>query len=380
MTPAGSVVGATSILAHGADADHFVLVVVAEGFTAAEQASFESAVTDLLADMQATAPYDDPAVWQRFNIYRLDVDSTQSGADNPVACADDPAGFVALPPSAAGTYLDAGYCTGGIRRLLTLGEKAQLLLDLDTYVPAWDGAIVVVNHQEYGGSGDGFNAIAVYSLAATATEIAIHELAHAFGLADEYDDYDEDAEDHYTGTEPDEANVTIDLTAAKWSTLLTASNLPTWSSPDCTVPNEGQADPEPGAVGLYEGAAYCHCGIYRPQHDCKMRHLGVPFCAVCDAYIRDYFDNLIFTGPPSSSCFVASAVYGDPTHPDVAALRAWRDRRLAPAAHGRAAMRLLAGAYAWAGPSCARFTASRPRLARALRRVVFAPAARLVRR
>jgi hypothetical protein len=161
---------------------------------------------------------------------------------------------------------------------------------------------------------------------------------------------------------------------------VTAANLPTWSSPDCTVSNEGVADPEPGAVGLYEGAQYYHCGIYRPQGDCMMRHLGVPFCAVCDAYIRDFLANPFHVGPSSSPCFVATAVYADAGHPDVVALRAWRDRHLAADARARPAMRLLAAAYERIGPACARFTATRPRLAASLRRVVFAPLARALSR
>ncbi|HWM14803.1 MAG TPA: M64 family metallopeptidase [Gaiellaceae bacterium] len=375
MTPAGTVIGATMVVNHGADVDHFVLVVVAEGFTAAEQAAFETAVDDFLAVLQATAPYDDPGVWQRINVYRLDVHSTQSGADNPLACADDPAGYVPLPPEVAGTYFDAEFCTGGIRRLLTLGEKAQLLLDLDTYVPAWDAVVVAVNHLEYGGSGDGANNIAVYSLDALAGQIAVHELGHALDLADEYD---AGGPDTYAGAEPPDPNVTTDVTAAKWASFVTTANLPTWSSSDCAVSNEGVADPEPGAVGLYEGAAYSRCGIYRPMNDCYMRHLGIPFCVVCEAHIRDY----LATAFPSdtSGCFVASAVYADPGHPDVEVLRRWRDRRLEPGARGRWAMVLVAGVYRRLGPACARFTRPRRRLAAALRRLLFAPAAAMLRR
>jgi hypothetical protein len=354
-----------------------VLVVAAEGFTAAEQTAFEDAVDLFLADLQATAPYDDAGVWQRLNVYRLDVHSTQSGADNPLACADDPADYVHTPPEAAGTYFDAEYCTGGMRRLLTLAEKAQLLLDLDTHVSAWDAAVVVVNHLEYGGSGDGFNGVAVYSLAPEATQIAIHELGHALGLTDEYD---EGLGDTYAGAEPDDPNATTDPTAAKWSSFVTAATMPTWTSSDCATSNEGVADPEPGAVGLYEGASMYHCGIYRPTHDCMMRHLGVPFCVVCDAYIRDFLANPFHTGPTSSPCFVASAVYGDPLHPDVVALRRWRDRRLEPGARGRRAMELLDAAYRRAGPAAARLTSGRPRLAAALRRLLVAPAASLARR
>jgi len=32
---------------------------------------------------------------------------------------------------------------------------------------------------------------------------------------------------------------------------------------------------------LFEGAHYYHCGGHRPEFDCKMRNLGVPFCHVC---------------------------------------------------------------------------------------------------
>jgi hypothetical protein len=111
-----------------------------------------------------------------------------------------------------------------------------------------------------------------------------------------------------------------------------------------------------------------------------MRHLGVPFCVVCDAYIRDFLANPFHIGPTSSPCFVASAVYGDPLHPDVVALRRWRDRRLEPGAHGRRAMELLDAAYRRAGPAAARLTSGRPRLAAALRRLLVAPAASLARR
>ena len=375
MPPAGTVSGATKVVDHGADGDHFVLVVAAEGFTAAERADFETAADDFLVALQATAPYDDPAVWQRINVYRLDVHSTQSGADNPLACADDPAGFVPLPPEVAGTYFDAEFCTGGMRRLLTLGEKPQLLLDLDTHVPAWDAAVVAVNHLEYGGSGDGANHVAVYSLHSLAVQIAIHELGHALDLADEYD---EGLGDTYAGGEPSDPNVTTDLSAAKWGSFVTTASLPTWSSPDCTASNEGVADPEPGAVGLYAGAAYYHCGIYRPTNDCYMRHLGVPFCIVCATHIRDYLAAAFHWD--TSGCFVATAVYADPGHPDVEVLRRWRDRRLEPGARGRRAMLLLAAVYGRLGPACARFTSPRPRLAAVLRRLLFAPAASVLRR
>ena len=122
-------------------------------------------------------------------------------------------------------------------------EYRWIMAELDTHVSAWDAAVVAVNHLEYGGSGNGSNGIAVYSVAPSATQIAIHELGHVLGLADEYDDLI----DRWPGAEPDEPNATADTSAAKWGTFVTATNLPTWSSTDCSVSNEGVADPEPGA-------------------------------------------------------------------------------------------------------------------------------------
>jgi phospholipase C len=38
---------------------------------------------------------------------------------------------------------------------------------------------------------------------------------------------------------------------------------------------------------LFEGAHYDHCGGYRPEYDCRMRELGVPFCRVCRQVIAN---------------------------------------------------------------------------------------------
>ena len=71
-------------------------------------------------------------------------------------------------------------------------------------------------------------------------------------------------------------------------------------------------------------------------------------------------------------CFVASAVYENPHHPDVEVLRAWRDRHL-----DRRAVRLLDTAYRRLGPPAAGLVERWPRVRRRLRRRLF-PA--LVRR
>jgi len=44
-------------------------------------------------------------------------------------------------------------------------------------------------------------------------------------------------------------------------------------------------------VGLFEGAEYQTTGWYRPQHICKMRTLGYPYCAVCaEALVKSIYN------------------------------------------------------------------------------------------
>ncbi len=75
--------------------------------------------------------------------------------------------------------------------------------------------------------------------------------------------------------------------------------------------------------------------------------------------------------PPttSSNCFVASAVYADPHHPDVAALRGWRDRTLGRGGFAGAAMSAFSAVYWKVGPPAATLVRRSPRLRRVLRRV-----------
>ena len=81
-----------------------------------------------------------------------------------------------------------------------------------------------------------------------------------------------------------------------------------------------------------------------------------------------------------SLCFVAGAVYGDPDHPDVAALRAWRDRTLLPGARGRRLMAAFVRMYEQVGPPAARLVGGRPRVCAILRRFALHPLARAVSR
>jgi hypothetical protein len=217
---------------------------------------------------------------EAFNIYRLDVASDDSGADDPTACGGT--------GTTVDTYFDASYCNGGIRRLL-LVDSVSVIDEVDNFLPEWHQIVVIVNSTIWGGAG---GTIATSCIAGGWENVVLHELGHAaFGLADEYEYWSgcgvDVSHDTYTGSEPSQPNVTIDTNRAtiKWGDLiLAATPLPTTSNADCTV-CDPQANPfSPDTVGAYEGAKYYHCGIYRPQFSCMMRNLTL-FCAVCQKQI-----------------------------------------------------------------------------------------------
>lgn len=275
MTTAdGAVLGVTQIFGTAPADRAFNVVLLAEGFIAAEQATFDAACASFLAAFRATSPYDtlSPAI----NVFRVNVSSTDSGAGDPVS-----AGGTGAAPR---TYFDATFGGNGIRRLLVCNATTALTVAA-AEVPQFTVLLVVVNSTVYGGSG---GSVGTYSLAGGATEIALHEMGHtAYGLADEYPYYAGGAEtghDHHPAAEPSQPNVTIntDRATLKWGwAVAEATAIPTMSNPNC-----GSADARPspeatGTVGEFEGADYYHCGAYRPEYDCKMRNLSVPFCRVC---------------------------------------------------------------------------------------------------
>jgi hypothetical protein len=289
MTAADGFVSATQkIVDHGPDAARYNVVILSDGYRAAEMTKYHADVQAFVDVFRQTAPFADR--WCGINVHRVDVVSTDSGADDPVASGDGTAGSGAV----ARTYFDATFCSGNaIRRLLTCDSvRAQNVAHAQ--VPATHLTLVIVNSPLYGGSGGD---IATFSTAPGAAEIALHEMGHsAFGLADEYEYYagcgsGEGGHDVYAGGEPVEPNVTRNASriSIKWRSVLSsaADPLPTTANANCAQ-CDSQANPRaPDYVGAYEGARYMHCGCYRPSYNCRMRTLGSPFCGACQKAIRD---------------------------------------------------------------------------------------------
>lgn len=280
----GNVMETSIIVSHGLPSQRWNLVVMGDGYRVADLVKYYYDVQSFIDKLKDTRPFDE--LWNAINIYRIDVTSTDNGADDPAACGGTGA--------TRATYFDASFCNGGIQRALDVNRTTATQVANDR-LPEWDMILVLVNSPIYGGTG---GSVAVSSTHPSASEIVTHEIGHtAFGLADEYNYYagcgsGETTQNTYTGPEPAEPNVTIDTNrnTIKWAHLILPSTLiPTTSNSDCTQ-CDPQSSPVPsGTVGAFEGARYFHCGIYRPEFNCKMRTLGVPFCAVCQDVIRNTF-------------------------------------------------------------------------------------------
>jgi hypothetical protein len=276
-TSDGQVLGVNKIVDSGPPAQRWNVVIVSEGYQSSEMALFAGDANKFAAKLLAIAPFD--RLKAGINIFRVDVTSTDSGAKDPKKCG----GSGAKPR----TYFDASFCANGIRRLLIANNK-RVLKVISKQVPEWHMAFLAVNSPLSGGSGGD---VATFARA-DGIEIALHEMGHtAFGLADEYEYYSNCAEsghNKHSGSEPSQPNITTNKNRAttKWRSLIQASTpVPTTTNQNCK-----NCDPQPspvavGTIGLFEGAAYYHCNVYRPEFDCRMRNINQPFCGVCQQAI-----------------------------------------------------------------------------------------------
>src|SRR4051794_3265029 len=109
----GSIIGRSKVIDRGPDAVRWNLVVVSEGYRATEMGNFAADTNQFIATLLAMRPFDE--LQGVINIHRLDVTSTDSGADDPMACG----GTGATPA----TYFDASFCKNGVRRALHVDNR-----------------------------------------------------------------------------------------------------------------------------------------------------------------------------------------------------------------------------------------------------------------
>jgi hypothetical protein len=252
------------------------ILVLGDGYTAAEQSTFDTHVATLKTAMFDVSPYKD---YGSFINWRAGfVTSAQSGADHPPyqagcttasCCADTGAQSDPRAGTFVSTALDAKFCTNQIHRLLTV-SNSKVYAAAAAY-PDWDQILVTVNDSVYGGAGGAYGVTSAHPYAPL---IVIHEYGHSFHkLADEYDSPYPGfpACSDLTATPTCEPNVTNQTNASlvKWRS---------WFTPGIAIPTPSGT----AGTGLFQGARYLSSGMYRPvDNTCLMRSLGTNFCPVC---------------------------------------------------------------------------------------------------
>jgi hypothetical protein len=280
------------------------ILILGDGYTAAERPKFERDARRLVDILFGTSPFKERK--SDFNVWGLAPAAAESGISRPST------GTWRRAP--AGSQYDAFRSE---RYVLTFDNRA--FRDIAEFAP-YEFVEILVNGQTYGGGGI-FNLYATVAAdSAWAPYIFVHEFGHHFaGLADEYYTSDVAYMPAADRVEPWEPNATVlrDPAQLKWNDLVTPGTpLPTpWNKeafetqsreiqarrrairaankPEAEMDalfREEQADETrmlaaeqyAQTVGAFEGAMYEARGYYRPQVDCIMfTRNAVPFCAVC---------------------------------------------------------------------------------------------------
>lgn len=293
----GAVLAFRQLVNNGANNLRYNIVLVAEGYTAAEMPLFRTQCQSFLRTLFWSAPFD--TLRCTFNVFALEVSSSTSGTDDPATCGDGSTGSGAMPA----TYFDSTVCGGGrIRRLMGV-DGGAVMNRVAGFLPQVHSILVLVNSPLFGGAGGN---IAVFTTNPGWEDTALHEFGHVLGLADEYSCYVCDGTDSGRTYDwfdsiikgyglPTEPNVsdTSARASLKWaSSVASTTPLPT---PPGSLPA--------GTVGAFAGARYYGLGLFRAEENCRMRSSGVPFCAVCRAAIVSY----MAPWTPSTACVSPTA-------------------------------------------------------------------------
>lgn len=305
-----------AVIENGPPRDKVDLLLLGDGYTAAEMETWHADAKRLAELLFAVSPFKERR--GDFNVWAIDTPAAESGVSRPLE------GIWRRSP--IGAQYDA---FGSERYVLAFDNKRWR--EIAGAAP-YEVVEIVVNDRKYGGGGI-FNGLAtVASDNAYTPYVFVHEFGHHFaGLADEY--YGSPVA--YAGAtarpEPWEPNVTADPAAAKWAELIAEGTpLPTpWRKEEfealqqeiqarrreIRAANRPESEmealfreesarsaplldqvPVAGRVGAFEGAMYESTGYYRPQTDCVMfTRNPVPFCAVCRRAIERVID--LYTPP-----------------------------------------------------------------------------------
>jgi IgA Peptidase M64 len=251
-----------TILSNGPGANRLNVAVLSEGYTSSQLGQFLVDATNLVTTLLSHSPYQEYRNY--VNAYAIQVASTDSGSDHP------------FYGTYKNTYFNSTY-DSTYNDIITIPTNStgqgRVNALLQTFMPQCRLSILLVNDPTYGGS-DGFMKTAIVSVgglnyeASSGQPCALsHETGHVLAnLGDEYTT----PYPGFPNTEEPNTTQQTNRSLIKWRA---------WISNDTPVPTPDSAGD--GVVGLFQGAHYHTTGWYRPELNCAMGSVGVPFCAVC---------------------------------------------------------------------------------------------------
>jgi IgA peptidase M64/VCBS repeat protein len=258
----------TELLRSGPNGSKLNIVIIGDGFTAANQAAFNTFVDNMVIrgvfDELRDGVYRE--VMNAFNLFRINVNSAQSGIT-----LVDSTGAVT---TTVNTFLGYRFSGRWNRCWMEPGPNSNTILTntLNAQVPGWTYAFIILNTASFGGCRRG-NQLAV-TVGGTWT-VAAHEMGHMVGnLGDEYT-----GATNYTGGEPGVVNLTANSNRAtlKWNQFVNpATAVPT------PTPFGGSAFADAGVfAGATIGQTRFGTGIFRPSVNDRMNGNAPEFDPVC---------------------------------------------------------------------------------------------------
>jgi len=303
-----------AIRSNGDSAGKVDLLLLGDGYTAAEMGKFEARARELADYLFSVSPFKERA--NDFNVWALAVPVPESGISRPSTGIQR--------ATATGARYDI---FGSERYILTLDNRA--FRELAQYAP-YEFVEIMVNSETYGGGG----IFGQFSTVAANNDwrnyLFVHEFGHHFAaLADEY--YTSPVAYAAADTptvEPWEPNVTalLDPARLKWARVpaRVAVPVPTpWPKavfdahakvyqarraklradkrPESEMNALFREDrafnealfakaPNRNVLGAFQGANYSSTGYYRPELQCLMFDRSEAFCDVCARAVGDIID------------------------------------------------------------------------------------------
>ena len=150
-----SQVFAIDTLQYGGDADRYInLVILGDGYTAAEQNEFSADAGALTAHLFAQTPWQEYAAY--FNVFAIRVISAESGVIHPRTETDCAMEAPDMPVTNPDTYFGCSFDSYGLHRLVVPTKPGNVVDVLAANFPAYDQVLILANSGYYGGSGGNF--------------------------------------------------------------------------------------------------------------------------------------------------------------------------------------------------------------------------------